>query len=188
MSIERATNLGTDSSVDLLHRDMGVVFDELNKGVDVSQIGYKAITADKMRLLKGTIANLGFGTVAAGSFSQPFLISVTSSGGTYEGSVYLQTPYLDLWADPSDTVNLYNNTVSYPYSPIAAGGGVGGGGSLDNRDKLKINLYIRNSTNASVAGQIAQYVLQLYNGDSVSHTYYGAFSLVILGTQLTGGS
>lgn len=186
--IQRATALNNESQVELLSQDIATIIDEMNKGTDPSSIGYKSITADKLRLLKGALTALDFGVIAAGSFSQPYLIGIAATGATYEGPVYIQTAYADWFVDPPSLTNLYGDPAHvYPVTPLVTGGGLGGGGVAAN-DKMIQTCMLRSSVNTGTLGQVAQYVLQVYNGDSSSHHYYANFNVVFAATQLSAGS
>lgn len=187
MALQRLTPFQGESPVDMHETEISNIMDELNRGVDPSTIAPKGITADKLRILHGGLTKIAFGSVAAGTMSKACVISITSNGAYYEGN-YLQTVTHDWFVDPADTTNLYNNT-GYPTSSFDASVGLGGGSSLAlEADRIIPICFIRNSINTATANQVSQVVMQVYNAGASSHIIYATFNIVLLATQLTGGS
>lgn len=149
----------------------------LAKGFDVSQIGYKAITADKLRRV-GAQTVLDLGTVAAGAFSIPYVLNVATTAGLTESPNYIITKYEDVFVDPSGDLSyngLYAGSALSPFNLAA----------LDNRDKYHLDSRIMSSHNGDQSLCLVN--LQIENKDASSHHYYVAFNVQILASQLTGG-
>lgn len=162
----------------------------LQKGLDPSQIGYRSITADKLRKVQvSSKAEISQGApLAANSWSKPFTIGIYTTAGVGEGPNYIVTPFFDIYVDPINTSedDLLTSNFPYPYS----------GGSPDFRDHFHMKTILRKATppeidtdgDGDLDSGLMYYTWQVYNASSTAHTYWVQFTVNILATQLTGGN
>lgn len=171
MAIERIdTTVTGQDKVSSLDQEMGMVMDELNRGVDVTTIKQGGVTADKILIGSADISSLTLGlSMAPGD--------ITSNGiallvpGQPEPLKYIfGDVYIDYFVDPTDTVNLYNNA-QWPYG--------------DHRDKFSVIRGFAHSVRQDIPSA-AEYVIQISNGDTVNHNYYCAIRFNLICSQLTG--
>jgi hypothetical protein len=177
--IQRTIVLGEGSDVSSLDKDMDVVFEALNQGMDPTSLPPGKLTADKFFITSPGTGSTGFrmgsgGQVGAGQVGI-FLLGVNgpnqSSAGLGSGQYYILTPYADFFIDPTGSAG-GPLTINNIYTGNTAWTGLG---------LILPSVFFRNSANA--APQEFQVMCAVHNIDSVAHYIYCSVNVSIINTQ-----
>lgn len=185
--IERTNAYAGETEMELVNADVGVLFDEINKGLDPTTLPQGKITLDKLRTTtpnSGTTAYLvGLSTgptqIPAGGVQ---LINISynspvSGVGLNSGQYYPVTPYLDFFVDPAGSGGS-SITNAYANSTWNATGVPGA--------KILPTSYLNNSSTGGV--QLFILTIAVYNFDSVAHWVYVSVSSEVINTQASTAS
>lgn len=185
--ISRTTSYDGQSQVQLLDSDVGVIVDELNKGLDPTTFPQGKITSDKLRITTptspGGYSILQPGGVAAqiNAGSQATLtvqvLSPIPNVGLSGGQYFPASIYADFFIDPTGA-----GAGAPSIAAIYTNGSVPGTGVSS---KVICSAYLNNSVNTNPlaggnANQLLTVTFQAHNFDTSSHWIYVAFTLCII--------
>lgn len=181
--ITRASGYTGESKEELLSTDMGVVFDELNKGIDPNNLPQGKITTDKLRITSpgsGGVAGyrVGSAQIAANSVALVNIGFTSPAGnvGVGSGQYFPATVYVDFYVDPSGAgpVTLPNLSANPQWN--------GTGAPSAN---ILPTYYLNNSSGTN---NIFILTIAVYNFDAGPHWVYASANVCVINTQTSTAS
>lgn len=165
-----------ESQVELNTQDIANIMDELNRGIDTSNIARRSLFPSQFRVLSyqpNPIKIHTTATLASGSYAS-VVVNFANNGLTNAvGQTFLPVMYVDLFIDPPDTSstdNLYANSENNLYPT--------GSNITTAMANLTFWSYLMNST-PGTDQDVVSYVYQIKNNDSVAHAYWISINLLI---------
>lgn len=182
--ITRATGYAGESEVTLLNTDVGVLFDELNKGLDPSQLPQGKVTLDKLRLTNPGTGSNAFSMdqtpvqVPAGA-QRSLSIDVASpiaNVGLASTQYFPASVYADFFVDPTGAGPAFFTNI---YAANTPGMGTA---------KIMTSAYLANHSNTLNPQSLFVVTVQVYNFDSVAHWVYVSMNVAVINTQSSTAS
>lgn len=165
---------GKMSAEQINAQNITAILQELNQGVDATDIQRRSIQPGQFRLLSYQPGpfSLNYNSssvpiqVPAGGYSS-LVLNFTNNGlTTLAGQTFLPVLYVDLFIDPPDTsstANIYANSGNNVYP--------GGSNITSAMQNLTFSWYLRNSTPVAT-NSVVSYVFMIRNQDSANHYYW----------------
>lgn len=165
---------GDQDQVALNTQDIQTIMDEMNRGVDPTGIGRRAILASQIRVLQYSVnpTKLHAGTTLASGGTGSLVINFQNTGLTnLSGQTFLPIFYVDVFVDPSDTSSTAN---------IYAGGDIypDGVNMTSEKQNFDFTWYLRNST-PGTSSDVVSYVLAVKNNGASAHAYWASIKLLL---------
>lgn len=165
---------GTMSAEAVDAKNIDLIMQEMNRGIDATTIQRRSIQPGQFRILayQPNPFRLHAGsTLAAGSYAT-LVVNFFNNGLTaLSGQTFLPVFYVDLFVDPnstSTTAGIYASNSVYP----------DGSNITTALQNLTFAWYLRNAT-PGTSQDVVSYVLEIRNQDSAAHAYWVSIQLLL---------
>lgn len=176
---ERTTAYNGETHVETIDKDVGILFDEVNKGLDPNLLPPNSITSDRMRFTLAGTGSTGYlmggvQTPISGTSSTVFNVqTILTNLGVSAGQYYDLTPYFDIFVDP---IGSSGSNFTLP-SLYAANNPTKGGSFM-------VNSYFSTSS-SNITPEMYEVIFTIHNFDASAHYYYLVFNIYTLNSQFT---